>query len=120
MRLDKFLWCVRCFKTRSLATEACRKGRVQLNGREVRPSAVVEVGDLIALRRPPIWRRYRITDLPAARVGARLVTELLEDITPFDDLEIAEIARKVANDHGDLIGRPTKRQRRDIDRFRDE
>ncbi|MCB0790167.1 MAG: RNA-binding S4 domain-containing protein [Flavobacteriales bacterium] len=120
MRLDKFLWCVRLCKTRSLATEACRKGRALLNEQEVRPSMEVGAGDTIAVRRPPIWRRFRILDVPASRVGAKLVPKLLEDITPFADLEKAEIARKVHARPDGLPGRPTKRQRRDIDRFRDD
>ena len=118
MRLDKFLWCVRLHKTRSLATEACRKGRVQLNGAEAKPAAEVKVGDEVAVRRPPIWRRFRVLDLPAGRVGAKLVPGLIEDITPLEDLEKEELARRTRPEEAFLRGRPTKQQRRHIDRFR--
>ena len=118
MRLDKFLWCVRSYKTRALATEACRKGRVLLNGSEAKPAVVVKVGDEVAVRRPPIWRRLRVLDLPAGRVGAKLVPGLVEDTTPFEDLEKEELARRTRPEEAFLRGRPTKQQRRRIDRFR--
>lgn len=120
MRIDKFLWCVRLLKTRSLASEACQKGRVKLNDREAKPAAEVKVGDHIAVRQPPIWRQYAVKALPAGRMGAKLVPEHLADETPWEELEKQELARKVqagGRDHGE--GRPTKRDRRDMDRYLD-
>lgn len=121
MRLDKYLWCVRLFKTRSLATDAMRRDQVQLNGRTVKPSAEVKVGDLFALREPPIWRTWEIIALPASRVGAKLVSGLITERTAFEDLEKLELARLVKQQQrAPGEGRPTKRDRRDMDRFTSE
>ncbi len=120
MRIDKFLWCVRLHKTRPLATEACQKGRVKVNDREVKPAGEVKVGDRIAVRQPPIWRVFSVQAIPAGRMGAKLVPDHLKDETPWEDLEKQELARKVqadGRDHGE--GRPTKRDRRDMDRYLD-
>ncbi len=118
MRLDKFLWCVRLFKTRSIATDAMRRDQVKLNGREVKPSAEVKIGDVFALREPPVWRSWKISSIPASRVGAKLVPDLMQEITSFEDLEKLELARLAKAQHRiPGIGRPTKRDRRDMDRF---
>jgi ribosome-associated heat shock protein Hsp15 len=120
MRLDKFLWCVRLFKTRSLATDAMRREQVKLNGREVKPSAEVKEGDSFALRTPPVWRSWQVLAIPASRVGAKLVPDLIREITSFEDLEKLEITRLAkAQDREPGAGRPTKRDRRDMDRLRD-
>ena len=120
MRIDKFLWCVRLSKTRSLATDECKRERVRVNDRIVKASYEVKTSDLIAVRQPPIWRVFAVKAIPASRVGAKLVPDLLEDRTPFVDLEKQEIARKVRSEERDPgEGRPTKRDRRDIDHFRD-
>ena len=116
MRIDKFLWCVRLFPTRSAATEACRKGQVRLNEREVKPAAEAVVGSVFAVKRPPIWRSYEVIALPANRVGAKLVPGLVHEATSFVDLEKLELAQRTRGEHlGE--GRPTKRDRRDLDRF---
>jgi ribosome-associated heat shock protein Hsp15 len=118
MRIDKFLWCVRLYKTRSLATEALRREQVQLNGRPVKPSAEVKEGDIFALREPPIWRSWCITALPSSRVGAKLVPGLIAEKTSFADLDKLEVARMARTHHRDAgLGRPTKRDRRDMDRM---
>ncbi len=121
MRIDKFLWCVRLFKTRSLATDAVRREQVQVNGRVVKPSVEVKPGDLIALREPPIWRSWEVLEMPASRVGAKLVPGLMAERTVFEDLEKLELARLVkAQNRPAGEGRPTKRDRRDMDRFTGE
>ncbi len=121
MRLDKFLWCVRLFKTRSIATDAMRRDQVKLNGREVKPSVEVKSGDEFSLREPPVWRSWKINSIPASRVGARLVPDLIQEITSFEDLEKLELARLAKAQHRiPGIGRPTKRDRRDMDRFQPE
>jgi ribosome-associated heat shock protein Hsp15 len=121
MRIDKFLWCVRLFKTRSLATEAVRREQVQVNGRAVKASAEVKPGDRIALREPPIWRSWEVLALPPSRVGAKLVPTLLAERTDFADLEKLEMARLVKAQHrAPGEGRPTKRDRRHLERFQDE
>ncbi|MBK7381931.1 MAG: RNA-binding S4 domain-containing protein [Flavobacteriales bacterium] len=121
MRIDKFLWCVRRFKTRSLATDAVRREQVQVNGRVVKPSIDLKVGDVIALREPPIWRSWEILGIPASRVGAKLVPGFIKEVTSFADLEKLEIARLAkAQERPAGDGRPTKRDRRDMERFRGE
>lgn len=121
MRIDKFLWCVRLFKTRSLATDAVRREQVQVNGRLVKASVEVKPGDRIALREPPIWRSWEVLALPPSRVGARLVPALLSERTAFEDLEKLEMARRVKAQHREPgAGRPTKRDRRHLERFTGE
>lgn len=118
MRMDEFLWCVRLCKTRSVAVDECKRGHVQLNDREAKASAEVKPGDQIAFRQAPIWQRFEVVQLPASRVGAKLVPELIKDITPWEDLEKQEIARKVkAAERQPGAGRPTKKERRDLERF---
>lgn len=120
MRIDKFLWCVRTFKTRSLATDAIRREQVKVNDRLVKPSLEVKIGDTFALREPPIWRSWEILALPASRVGPKLVPGLIVERTSFDDLERLQIARLERDQYGMAgEGRPTKKDRRNIDRFRD-
>ncbi|MBK8498493.1 MAG: RNA-binding S4 domain-containing protein [Flavobacteriales bacterium] len=121
MRIDKFLWCVRLFKTRSISTDAVRREQVQLQGRVVKASSEVKVGDVFALREPPIWRSWEIIALPASRVGAKLVPGLIVERTTFEDLDKLEIARRIkAQGREPGEGRPTKRDRRDMERFQRE
>ena len=121
VRIDKFLWCIRLFKSRSLATEACQKDRIKLNGREVKPSAEVHIGDRVALREPPIWRVFEILQKPSTRMGAKLVPEHAKEVTSWEDLEKQELARKVKADSRDPgTGRPTKLDRRAIERYKGE
>jgi len=120
MRIDKFLWCVRLFKTRSLATDAVRREQVMLGDRVVKASAEVKPGDVFALREPPVWRSWVINTLPTTRVGAKLVPGLIAERTSFADLEKLEIARLAKKqDREPGAGRPTKRDRRDMERFSD-
>ncbi|MBP7408381.1 MAG: RNA-binding S4 domain-containing protein [Flavobacteriales bacterium] len=121
MRIDKFLWCVRLFKTRSLATQALKSDQVKLNERLVKASTDVKAGDVVALREPPVWRSWEITAFPASRVGAKLVPAFIAERTSFSDLEKLELARLVKAQHRVVgTGRPTKRDRRDMDRFQGE
>lgn len=119
MRVDKFLWCIRAFRTRNSATEACRKGRIMINDKLVKPSALVQVQDELAIRRPPIHERFRVLGIPKSRVGAKLLPTLILATTPVEDLEKQEIARKwnAANTFPD--GRPGKKDRRTIQRMKD-
>ena len=118
MRIDKFLWCIRLFKTRSLATDAIKREQVKLADRIVKASAEVKPGDVIALREPPIWRSWMILTIPASRVGAKLVPDLIEERTSFHDLEKLELTRLAKAQHrAPGEGRPTKRDRRDMDRL---
>src|SRR5262245_39469848 len=120
MRIDKFLWCVRLYPSRSRAAEACDRGHVRWNTAEAKASREVRTGDVIAVRVPPILRSYRVLGIPKSRVGAKLVTGLVEEVTSWEDLEKLELSRKVRGTHRDPgSGRPTKRDRRDIERFTD-
>src|SRR3989339_633178 len=86
VRIDKWLWAVRVFKTRSQATEACKKGRIYINNDEVKASRDVKIGDIIEVKKPPILFRYRVKELLYNRVGAKLVDNYLEDITPEQEV----------------------------------
>ncbi|GAB4381235.1 MAG: RNA-binding S4 domain-containing protein [Salibacteraceae bacterium] len=121
MRIDKFLWCVRLAKTRSIAFEMCSSGRVKYRGEEVKPSREVVPESEISIRENPIWRSYEILALPKSRVGAKLVNEFIHEITPAADLEQLELIRQMnrKNRLQGFAGRPTKRQRRNLDKFKD-
>lgn len=119
MRIDKFLWCTRKFKTRSKATEACKKGQVKLNDNEIKPASEVKVGDSFSIRVLPIWKTYEVLDIPKSRVGAKLVDSLIKETTSWEELEKLEVhllAMRHERPRG--AGRPTKRERRDIDRLK--
>ena len=121
VRIDKFLWAVRLFKTRSLAAEACKKGRVQVNGTSVKSSRSVKAGDTIDIKTPPITRTYSVLAVAEKRMGAKLVPDFLKDITPEDQLEILELTRLAYNQgRRKGLGRPTKKDRRDIERLFNE
>jgi len=118
LRIDKYLWAVRLFKTRSQAAEACKKGRVLINGIPVKPSREINVDDVFEIRRSPVMYKYRVKELLSNRVGAKLVANYLENITPEEELFKLEIERNMPyfkRDKGS--GRPTKKDRRDIDRL---
>ncbi len=118
VRIDKFLWAVRLFKTRSLAAEACKKGRVMVAGQLLKSSRPVHRGDEISVKVPPVVKTYRILDLSEKRMGAKLVAGFIKDITPQAELELLEMARlaqKMNRPKGQ--GRPTKKERRDLDQL---
>ena len=118
VRVDKYLYAMRIYKTRSIATDACKCGRVKMNGVEVKPSRMFHVGDIFTIRKGPITYTYRILQLWGNRVGAKLVPEYLQDITPKEQLELLELARYAAQSGRDRgTGRPTKKDRRDIEHF---
>ena len=121
MRVDKFIWCVRQSKTRTEASKMCEKGMVKLNGEITKSSKLVTNGSTFSIKVNPIWRTYKVLDIPKARMGAKLVSEHIMEITPALDLEmlkaIEEENRK--NYLQGIKGRPTKKNRRDIDEFRD-
>ena len=118
VRVDKYLWAMRIYKTRSIATDACKCGRVKMNGVEVKPSRTFHVGDVFSVRKGPITYTYRILQLWGNRIGAKLVPEYLQDITPKEQLELLELARYATQSGRDRgTGRPTKKDRRDIEQF---
>ncbi len=116
VRVDKWLWAVRVFKTRSIATDAVRKGRVMIDDLPVKPSRVLKVGDVVQVRKSPITYRYRVLKLAEKRMGAKLVDDYMEDITPQAELEVLEVQKNMGwfqRERG--TGRPTKKERRDLD-----
>ena len=121
MRIDKYLWCTRYFKTRSIATEACKKGHIKLNGTNVKPSKDVFSGEKLTIRKNQINYEIIVLGIPKSRVGAKLVDLYRKDITPqeaFDNQELLKYSKDYYRKKG--TGRPTKKDRRDIDEYTDE
>lgn len=117
-RLDKFLWAVRIFKTRTIAADACKNGRVMIDGVKQKPSRMVKEGDVIQVRKPPITYSFKILQAIQNRVGAKLVPEIMENVTTPDQYELLEMNRIsgfVNRARG--TGRPTKKERRELDDF---
>lgn len=121
MRIDKYLWCVRYFKTRSLATEACNKGHLKINNAVVKASKDVFIGDAVTIRKNQIYYSFEVIGIPTTRVGAKLVALYIIDTTPAEELERLELV-KYSQDYyrGKGTGRPTKKDRRDLEEFTDE
>jgi ribosome-associated heat shock protein Hsp15 len=118
VRIDKWLFAVRLFKTRSQATEECRKGKITVNGVSVKPSHEVKVGESIELRRPPITRSYKVLAVTENRMSAKLVPEFMVEITPASELEVLEMQKNMGfYNRSKGTGRPTKKERRDLDDF---
>ena len=121
MRIDKFLWCTRYFKTRSIATEACKKGHIKINSSSIKPSKDVFLGEKITIRKDQINYEIEILDIPPSRVGAKLVDLYRKDVTPkeaFENQELLKYSKDYYRKKG--AGRPTKKDRRDIDSYGDE
>ena len=121
MRIDKFLWSVRYFKTRNIATTACKKGHIKVNGQVVKPSRDVYPMDKIEVRKNQINYILTVNDIPKNRVGAKLVDIYRTDITPkeaFEGQELLKYSKDYYRKRG--TGRPTKKDRRDIDNYKNE
>ena len=120
-RIDKWLWAVRIYKTRSIAAEACKKGHISIGERSVKPAHLVKVGDIVKVKKSPITYSFRVLKAAESRVGAKLVPELMENITPQEQYEILEMSKISGfTDRMRGTGRPTKKERREIDRFSEE
>lgn len=120
-RVDKWLWAVRVFKTRSLAVDACKKGRVLMQGVAVKPSRELKVGDVLQVRRNPIIYTFKVVALTQNRVGAKLVPQFMANVTAPDQLELLEVLKlDQSNRRAKGLGRPTKKERRDLDDFFDD
>lgn len=121
MRIDKFLWCVRYYKTRSIATEACKKGHIRVNGQIAKPSREIYIMDKIEVRKEQINYQLEVNEIPPNRVSAKLVALYITDTTPKEVFE-AKALLKYAKDYYRKkgTGRPTKKDRRDIDDFYDD
>ena len=121
VRVDKWLWAVRVFKTRSIATEACKKGRVMLGDTPVKPSRTLKPGDVVKVRKPPVTYSFRVLALSQNRLGAKLVPEYMENVTPQSELHLLDMV-KISGfvDRRKGLGRPTKREGRELSRFTEE
>jgi ribosome-associated heat shock protein Hsp15 len=122
VRIDKWLWAMRIFKTRTIATEACKKGRITVgeDTNPVKPSRPIHVGDTVHVRKPPVTYSFVVKALTENRLGAKLVPEYLENVTPqsqYDLLDVVKISGFIDRRKG--LGRPTKREGRDLARFTD-
>ena len=118
VRIDKWLWAVRLFKTRSLATEACKKGKIMILGNTVKPSRNIKVGDVIQIKKPPVVFSFKVLALTENRMGAKLTPEFIENVTSQEQLDLLEMRQSGAyglRDKG--TGRPTKKERRDMDEY---
>ena len=121
VRIDKFLWSIRAFKTRSEATDACNGGKIRLNGGDVKPSKLVHRGDEIVVRKPPVTYTYKVKELVDKRQGAKLVSDFVENLTPEEELQKLHAPVEtffLKRDRG--TGRPTEKGRRQMEALWDE
>lgn len=116
MRVDKYLWCIRLYKTRSLATKAVKDGKISVNLKPVKASKDVETSDKVSIKIAPTQRTYKVIAIPKSRVGAKLVSDFVIEITPKEDVELlANIEKEKRENYNiGIKGRPTKRDRRDM------
>jgi ribosome-associated heat shock protein Hsp15 len=121
MRIDKYLWCIRVFKTRTLATTACKKGQIKIENKNIKPSKEVFGDELILVRKNQINYQIKVLDLPESRVGAKLVDLYRKDVTPKEEFEKNELL-KYSKDYYRKkgAGRPTKKDRRDIEGYQED
>ena len=117
-RIDKWMWAVRIFKTRTIAAEACKKGRITINGSLAKAARMIKPGDVIQVKKPPITYSFKVLQTIEKRVGAKLVSEMMENVTTPDQYELLEMS-KISGFVGRAkgTGRPTKKDRRDLDDF---
>lgn len=120
VRIDKWMWATRIFKTRTIATEACKKKRVSIKGSPVKPSRMIKLGEVIEVRKPPITYSFEVIGLIENRVGAKLVSDYLKNVTPQSQLDILEMAKiNGFIDRQKGLGRPTKKEGRALSDFTD-
>lgn len=124
VRIDKWLWAVRIFKTRSLSTDQCKMGRVTIgydNQVIAKPSRLIKVGDIVNVRKPPVTYTFRVKALAENRMGAKLVPEYLENLTPQSQMDLLDVVRISGFvDRRKGLGRPTKREGRELARFNED
>ena len=120
VRIDKWMWSTRIFKTRTIATEACKKNRIAIGGVNVKPSRMIKVGEVIQVSKPPVTYSFKVLALTQNRMGAKIVPDYLENVTPPEQYELLEM-NKISGfvDRARGLGRPTKKDRRDLDQFTD-
>lgn len=119
-RIDKWLWAARIFKTRSIAADACKNGRVTFNGMNMKPSRTIKEGDVVSVKKPPVIYSFKVLKAIEQRVGAKLLPEIYENVTDpkqYELLQMSRISGFIDRAHG--TGRPTKKERRALDAFVD-
>ncbi len=118
VRIDKWLWAVRVFKTRTIASEACKKGRVLIDNNSVKPSRMIRIGEVVQVKKPPVTYSFKVLDITQKRMGAKLVAGFMENVTPPEEYEVLEM-NKLSGfiDRQRGSGRPTKKDRRDLEDF---
>ena len=119
-RIDKWLWAARIFKTRSIAADACKNGRVTLDGVNLKPSRTIKEGDVVSVKKPPVTYSFKVLKTIEQRVGAKLLPEIYENVTDpkqYELLQMSRISGFIDRAHG--TGRPTKKERRALDAFVD-
>ncbi|RHJ95287.1 RNA-binding S4 domain-containing protein [Parabacteroides bouchesdurhonensis] len=120
VRIDKWMWATRIFKTRTIAAEACKKNRIMVSGVNVKPSRMIKVGDIIQVRKPPVTYSFKVLALTENRMGAKLVPGFMENVTTPDQYEILEMNRISGFvNRAKGLGRPTKKDRRELEQFTD-
>lgn len=121
VRIDKWIWAVRIFKTRTVASDACKKGRVSVGDVTAKPSRMVKVGDIVKVRKPPVTYWFKVLALTENRLGAKLVPEYMENITPASEMHLLDMV-KISGfiDRRKGLGRPTKREGRELSRFTEQ
>jgi ribosome-associated heat shock protein Hsp15 len=120
LRIDKWLWAVRIFKTRTIALEECKKNRIAVNNIPAKPSRMVKAGDTVAVRKPPVTYTFKVLAVTAGRLNAKLVPEYAENITPPEQYEILKLQQTAGFiDREKGTGRPTKKERRELGDFFD-
>ncbi len=120
LRIDKYLWAVRVFKTRNIATEECKKGRVLIDTFPVKPSRTIKTGDIIQIKVPPVLRTFKVLGLIDKRVSAVIAKDYVLETTPESEFEKLKLARNTYVQHDKGAGRPTKKSRRLIEKFKDD
>ena len=118
VRIDKWLWAVRVFKTRTVASEACKKGRILIGNNSVKPSRMIRIGEVVQVKKPPVTYSFKVIAISQKRMGAKLVPEYMENVTPPEEYEVLEM-NKLSGfvDRQRGLGRPTKKERRDLEQF---
>lgn len=119
VRIDKWLWAVRIFKTRNQATTACKKGKILIKNKPVKPSRIIDIDDIVVIKKLPVVYTYRVKELLEKRVAARQVNQYIEDLTSDEELKklkIRQMQNFIIREKG--MGRPTKKQRRTLDRLK--
>jgi ribosome-associated heat shock protein Hsp15 len=120
-RIDKWMWAVRIFKTRTIAAEACKKGRITINGSLAKAARMIKPGDVIQVKKPPITYSFKVLQTIEKRVGAKLVSEMMENVTTPDQLALIELLKlEKDNNRAKGTGRPTKKERRSLEEFVDD